>query len=233
MREDALNESLTNLARERRRSTQLKQNVQALLTAHNTSEQHLAALQKTSKAREGNVTNELERLRELVQANEKSHANEIAALRESMQAKVMATQQELTTLKESLHAREKTCIRECADEMQTLRQTLIAKDENISRLVQQMNQMSATQQRESPSTVGVSQSYMSLSYTCAPWLRRHDSTPSTTTDMVSSRRVLMVGLTGWDRWHSMADGTITATHTSGEDYCTLEPAGRLLIFDSP
>lgn len=233
MREDALNESLTNLARERRRNTQLKQNVQALLTAHNTSEQHLATLQKTAKAREGNVTKELERLRELLQANEKSHANEIAALRESMQAKVMTTQQELTTLKESLHAREKTCIRECADEMQTLRQTLLAKDENISRIVQQMNQVSGTQQRESPSTAGVSQSHMSLSHTCAPWLRRDDSTPSTTTDMVSSRRVLMVGLTGWDRWHSMADGTITATHTSGEDYCTLDPADRMLIFNSP
>lgn len=222
MREDALNESLINLARERRRNTQLKQNVQNLLSAHNASEQHLATVQKTAKAKEGNATKKLEMLQELLQAKEKSYANEIAALREALQAKVRATQQELTALKESLHAREKTCMRECADELQTLRQTLLAKDENISRLMQQMNQASATEQtRESPSTDGVSRSYMSLAHTCAPWLRRDALMPSTTIDMVSSRRILMVGLTGWDRWHSMADGTITATHTSGEDYCTL------------
>ena len=132
------------------------------------------------------------------------------------------TERQLAALEASLKVNESSCAREtatlrnCTDALQTLHESLRAIEENA------LQQAVATTEQHGSTSSRVSEPYFSQSHTCAPWLRRNDLTPSPTNGMVSSRRVLMVGLTGWDKWYSWADNTPMASpNTGGEDYCTL------------
>jgi hypothetical protein len=203
--------------------------------AHTASHNALQAEVKEARSEKQELEAKHRECEASLQAKRDACGKELALAQGSLRDRERASR-EAPRQEEAHQANEKACAEACAQELASVRGGLSAKEEELSQLKRTLATLKSGAHTRAQAQDNGQSSIISPSSAaaCAPWLGAGVmSSSSGSNGLLSTRRVVMVGLTSWAAWHGLPSSERTPAHTSGEDYwsATIDWSLRALGFE--